>query len=136
MGRMLEDIIYCRENGFHPELADFFRQKGYGVEVSTATITTGNHGMHEVKRLYILSNGMLKETTRPETEDIKAQFEKGEALSDSAIRHLLAQAEKADRYEKGLKEIGELYEDTQRPVLDSIGMMVLAKYVLDVSNQY
>lgn len=136
MGRVLADTIYCRTNNFEKELGDFFRQKGYGVGVSTVSITAGHHGTHEVKRLDILRNGVLNETTSPETNDIKAQFEKGEALSDAAIRHLIGQAQKADRYEKGLNEIGELYKDTGKTVLDATGMLVLSRHVLDLRNEY
>lgn len=136
MGRMLKDVIYCRTNGLSEDLFDFLRQKGYGVGVSTVQITTGHHGTHEVKKLDVLSNGMLLETTSSETTDIKAQFQKGETLSDASIRHLIAQAEKADRYEKGLKEIGELYGDTDQTVLDKTGMLVLSRYVLDLRNEY
>lgn len=44
--------------------------------------------------------------------------------------------EERDRYKRGLEEICKMYKDTNRPVLDHWGMIALAKYVLDLNNNY
>lgn len=41
-----------------------------------------------------------------------------------------------DRYKSGLEEICVLHKNTDIPVLDNRGMIILAKYVLNLDNAY
>lgn len=132
----VKDIVFCREEDVADDLREFFVKKGYAVGVSTVEIETGTHGLHCVKKLDVLQSGVLESTASEDTISLKKKVQNGERLSDASIRYLIEQAEKADRYEKGLKEIGEMYEDTGKTVLDATGMLVLSRYVLDLRNEY
>jgi hypothetical protein len=89
------------------------------------------------------SKGMVRMTDKERLERINENWgnyptetTKGMTALCLDFEWLLEQAEKAQRYEKALNEICQMYKDTEKPVLDHWGMIALAKYVLDLNNDY
>lgn len=90
-----------------------------------------DHACRELK----LRNELIKEL-REENELLNQELRGLRCDKGYTGIKLKMKNEKIIRYEKALNEICEMYKETKKPVLDNYGMIALAKYVLDLNNDY